>query len=1084
MMKKALLLIVIASLLTAAGCASKVTRPEDEVQTCYYENQAFYCDITESCGDGICYPNIDSSCGVSQSVCSIYETCVNGICICKANEQFCSGLCCESGCIDPKSNPSHCGACGNACKPGQACVNGVCSSDCPDELQACESAETLECVDIASNWHHCGGCFQTCPVEDFRLHITYSDCIRGKCVPDCEYGWEDANHDISDGCESKVQGKCGNGIVEPGELCDGTRLSDHTCASILGLGSEGMLRCTPDCMRLITDDCSKPELCGNSVLDVGEVCDTQLFGDKTCASLVGEGSTGQLICAENCGKIDTLLCTPAKTCGNNVLDEGEVCDGSVPAGVTCGTVVGYGSIGTLACTSNCSGYDISECSNASVCGNGIREAGESCDGKDFGTSTCASLVGGGSSGQLNCTAQCEIDKSMCSAPSTCGNHIADGNDVCDGNDLKGRTCVSVVGTGSSGTLKCAANCANFDISECTAPSSCGNGIVDAGEACDGTRLSDETCATLVGSGSTGTLKCNASCSGFDTSACSPLTQCGNAKLDAGEVCDGTILNGKTCVNSVGTGSVGIVTCSADCSYLNLSGCSAATLCGNDKIDTEIGEVCDGSKLGDKTCSMILGRHAEGTLKCSSNCMFYDISDCKPVAYCGNGLIENHEICDLTSLAGRTCVSEVGEGSVGTLRCNSTCSGIDTSGCSAPQTCGNGALDPGEACDGVMLNGQTCGLQVGLGSEGTPRCNDTCTGFDNGTCTAADTCGNHELDAGEDCDDNVYKENVTTCAAYAPIYASGDLKCSSTCSIDTSECVKHQPAVCGNGMVEPGEACDGTNFESQTCQSALGMSYAAGTLKCSNDCKSILTDSCEFCGDGKIDQAVTEDCDGSEWLVTSCVDYDPKTYSGGILKCHPSTCLFDLSECTRIDASRECEEGSTRCTEEGLELCDSGKWTIFDACNAQTPICSTTAEQCIPSAWCNIQHVTKNADNTVIGYSRILKGSSWLENAEGLDDMLVAMICTSDLNLPVDQWPHTALASINTACADCGENIEFMTGGDRIKLPAGKHYCTFHYIFPDLSNYVCLPHKHGLSEPVLVIDGVTKLTETTSYIVYE
>ena len=50
------------------------------------------------------------------------------------------------------------------------------------------------------------------------------------------------------------------------------------------------------------------------------------------------------------------------------------------------------------------------------------------------------------------------------------------------------------------------------------------------------------------------------------------------------------------------------------------------------------------------------------------------------------------------------------------------------------TCGNGTLDPGEACDGADLNGQTC---EGLGfGGGTLACNGSCTGFDTSGCTAA------------------------------------------------------------------------------------------------------------------------------------------------------------------------------------------------------------------------------------------------------------------------------------------------------------------------------------------------------------
>ncbi len=50
-----------------------------------------------------------------------------------------------------------------------------------------------------------------------------------------------------------------------------------------------------------------------------------------------------------------------------------------------------------------------------VCGNGIREQGEACDGTDFGSSTC--VTAGYASGTLACTPQCALDPSGCSYPS-------------------------------------------------------------------------------------------------------------------------------------------------------------------------------------------------------------------------------------------------------------------------------------------------------------------------------------------------------------------------------------------------------------------------------------------------------------------------------------------------------------------------------------------------------------------------------------------------------------------------------------------------------------------------------------------
>ena len=50
------------------------------------------------------------------------------------------------------------------------------------------------------------------------------------------------------------------------------------------------------------------------------------------------------------------------------------------------------------------------------------------------------------------------------------------------------------------------------------PPGCGNGTLDMGEACDGTQLNGNTCATLPGLKS-GALSCKVDCSGFDPAGC-------------------------------------------------------------------------------------------------------------------------------------------------------------------------------------------------------------------------------------------------------------------------------------------------------------------------------------------------------------------------------------------------------------------------------------------------------------------------------------------------------------------------------------------------------------------------------------
>ncbi len=101
--------------------------------------------------------------------------------------------------------------------------------------------------------------------------------------------------------------------------------------------------------------------------------------------------------------------------------------------------------------------------------------------------------------------------------------------------------------------------------------------------------------------------------------------------------------------------------------------------------------------------------------------------------CGNNVTESPEVCDGTDLNGETCQSQGFD--TGTLGCLSDCSGYDTSGCSnnGGPVCGNGVIETGEVCDGSNLGGQTCSSQGFSG--GTLACNSTCDGFDTSGCTS-------------------------------------------------------------------------------------------------------------------------------------------------------------------------------------------------------------------------------------------------------------------------------------------------------------------------------------------------------------
>lgn len=96
---------------------------------------------------------------------------------------------------------------------------------------------------------------------------------------------------------------------------------------------------------------------------------------------------------------------------------------------------------------------------------------------------------------------------------TCGDGVIDGTDICDGADVDGQNCA---GQGMpDGVLACAQDCSAFDVSGCF--DSCGDDVVDTDDVCDGTDLGMETC---LGRGFVGgELGCAADCSAIDESSC-------------------------------------------------------------------------------------------------------------------------------------------------------------------------------------------------------------------------------------------------------------------------------------------------------------------------------------------------------------------------------------------------------------------------------------------------------------------------------------------------------------------------------------------------------------------------------------
>ena len=356
--------------------------------------------------------------------------------------------------------------------------------------------------------------------------------------------------------------------------------------------------------------------------------------------------------------------------------------------------------------------------------------------------------------------------------------------------------------------------------------------------------------------------------------------CGNGQIDPGETCDTAIPTGAPGACPRADCDDGIA-CTAD--QVTGDGCTRAC------VHTEI----TASKAGDGCCPAGMSSA--------------DDPDCS--ATCGNDSVEPGETCDTAIAAGGQgacpAAADCDDGDpcthdllISASTCAAICvhepvvvqSGITADGCcpvgawsaldvDCPVACGNGVLEPGEACDpGLPPGGGGCPTSC---DDGNPCTADVLTGV---ACTAR--CSHTAITA----------------------LISGDGCCPAGGTLATdSDC----PAACGNGVIEPGESCDKGASGAAACpdhcpppaSACLRITLAGSSDDCSTRCETSLVTACapvadgccpagctaatdadcsSSCGNGVVDAAGHETCDtaiakGAPGACpTTCSDGDPCT----------------------------------------------------------------------------------------------------------------------------------------------------------------------------------------------------------------
>ncbi len=154
----------------------------------------------------------------------------------------------------------------------------------------------------------------------------------------------------------------------------------------------------------------------------------------------------------------------------------------------------------------------SSSTGADLCGNGVIDGGEDCEGDDLGGMACTDV--GYDGGTLGCNAACLFDVFDCEV-FVCGNGDIQGDELCDADQVDGNDC-EAEGFPLGGELICNDTCDGYDVSGCLTQL-CGNGIIEGTETCDGDALGGQSCAGLGYVG--GELACAASCANYVSAGC-------------------------------------------------------------------------------------------------------------------------------------------------------------------------------------------------------------------------------------------------------------------------------------------------------------------------------------------------------------------------------------------------------------------------------------------------------------------------------------------------------------------------------------------------------------------------------------
>lgn len=314
------------------------------------------------------------------------------------------------------------------------------------------------------------------------------------------------------------------------------------------------------------------------------------------------------------------------SCGNGTVDPGETCDppASCPTLDSCQSnnpcIVPMLAGSSANCDASCEMQEISACGGDDGC----------CPaGCSFSVDTdCSASCG---DGKVDPSETCEPTSTEMPCPTSCDDQNMCTKDVATGSPAQCNVaCVNTPITAPKSGDECCLDGANAN-NDADCPASCGNGVVEEGETCDGNDCPSscddkDSCTTDMATGAA--ARCNAACDH------TPITRAAN-----GDGCcpDGADANNDrdceaVCGNGVREASE---QCDGDCP--SQASCDDRDSCTEDEL------VGAANRCSAECSNVPITRAANGDGCCPSGMSAATDNDCEPD--CGNGVVEADEQCE-------------------------------------------------------------------------------------------------------------------------------------------------------------------------------------------------------------------------------------------------------------------------------------------------------------------------------------------------------------------------------------------------------------------------------------------------------